>query len=110
MTFGELQKRVDDWIPQYEAGYWPPLANLGRLIEEVGELSREINHHYGPKKKKDEEGAGSIAEELGDIIFTVTTIANSLQIDLDQVVEQNLRKVVSRDSDRWQLKGKPTLS
>ena len=33
----EAQRRVDDWISQFEEGYWPPLANLARLNEEVGE-------------------------------------------------------------------------
>ena len=103
MTLSELQKRLDDWISQFEAGYWPPLANLGRLIEEVGELARELNHHYGPKTKKHDEAEGDIAEELGDIIFTVA-IANSLDIDLTQVMESNLTKVEQRDTSRWQKK------
>ena len=104
MTLRELQQQIDDWISQFEAGYWPPLANLGRLIEEVGELAREINHQYGPKTKKSGEEDGSIAEELGDIIFTVAAIANSLDIDLETVVEKNLAKVDNRDSSRWEKK------
>ena len=106
MTLRELQERIDAWISQFEAGYWPPLANLGRLIEEVGELAREINHHHGPKTKKSDEEDGSIAEELGDIIFTVAAIANSLDIDLETVVERNLAKVDSRDTSRWEKKRK----
>ncbi len=101
MTFEELQARVDDWIGRYEAGYWPPLANLARLSEEVGELAREINHEFGPKRKRSEESAGSISSELGDIIFTVVALANSLEIDLTKVVRENLEKVETRDKDRW---------
>ena len=104
MTFRELQDRIDTWLSQFEAGYWSPLANLARLTEEVGELAREINHHHGPKTKKDDEDDGSIAEELGDIIFTVATIANSLGIDLDAVVAANLKKVTERDTSRWEKK------
>ena len=40
----QMQKEVDDYISQFKAGYFSPLANLARLTEEVGELSREINH------------------------------------------------------------------
>lgn len=101
MTFRELQHAIDRWISQFEAGYWSPLANLARLTEEVGELAREINHHHGPKTKKRSEDEGSIAEELGDILFTVATIANSLDIDLDEVVAANLAKVEARDTSRW---------
>ncbi|MFT6399444.1 MAG: NTP pyrophosphatase (non-canonical NTP hydrolase) [Bradymonadia bacterium] len=104
MTFRELQDAIDEWMSQFEAGYWPPLANLARLSEEVGELAREINHLHGPKKKKNDEDAGSIEEEMGDIIFTIATMANSLNIDLDQVVRSNLQKVVDRDTSRWKKK------
>ena len=104
MTLRELQQRIDDWISQFEAGYWSPLVNLGRLIEEVGELAREINHLHGDKTKKSDEEDGSIAEELGDIIFTVAAIANSLDIDLEEVVAKNLDKVDNRDSSRWEKK------
>lgn len=104
MTFRELQDAIDAWISQYDAGYWPPLANLARLTEEVGELAREINHAHGPKTKKAAEDDGSIAEELGDILFTVATIANSLDIDLEAAVSANLRKVTTRDADRWKKK------
>ena len=104
ITFQDLQNAIDRWISQFEAGYWSPLANLARLTEEVGELSREINHLHGPKKKKSEEERGSIAEELGDILFTVATLANSMDIDLDAVVRRNMEKVVQRDTARWQKK------
>lgn len=104
MRFRDFQDAIDRWITQFDAGYWPPLANLARLTEEVGELSRELNHRYGPKTKKEDEFEGSVAEELGDILFTVATIANSLDIDLEEVVRENLRKVEDRDSDRWKRK------
>jgi NTP pyrophosphatase (non-canonical NTP hydrolase) len=101
MTLSELQQAIDAWISQFEEGYWPPLVNLARLTEEVGELAREINHHHGPKTKKSDEEEGSIAEELGDILFTVATLANSLGIDLDDVARRNLEKVTRRDTSRW---------
>ncbi|MCB9506555.1 MAG: nucleotide pyrophosphohydrolase [Myxococcales bacterium] len=108
MTLGELQAAIDKWIARYEAGYWPPLANLARLSEEVGELAREINHAHGPKTKKAAEPAGSIAAELGDIIFTVATLANSLGIDLDDAVAATLAKVTTRDDDRWERRRETT--
>ena len=46
-TMEEMQKEVDQYIGQFKAGYFSPLANLARLTEEVGELAREINHVYG---------------------------------------------------------------
>ena len=43
MEISDAQRKVDEWISQFEEGYWPPLTNLARLIEEVGELARELN-------------------------------------------------------------------
>jgi len=107
MTLSDLQQAIDQWVSQYEEGYWPPLANLARLTEEVGELSREINHRYGPKTKKSTEDTGSVADELGDILFTVATLANSMGIDLDEVAQNTLAKVTRRDGDRWKKKAAP---
>ena len=36
----QMQRRVDAWIAQFEAGYFDPLTNLARLTAEVGELAR----------------------------------------------------------------------
>ena len=101
MTLTEMQQAVDRWISQWEEGYWEPLANLARLSEEVGELSREINDRHGPKAKKPTEDDGDIAEELGDILFVVASIANSLDIDLEDTFERVMDKYDMRDSERW---------
>jgi NTP pyrophosphatase (non-canonical NTP hydrolase) len=101
MTFAELQARVDAWIGQFQEGYWPPLANLARLVEEVGELSRELNHRFGPKKKKGGEGDGDLALELADIVFVLAAIANSLGVDLEDAMRRTMDKYAARDATRW---------
>ncbi|HEY6853940.1 MAG TPA: nucleotide pyrophosphohydrolase [Gemmatimonadales bacterium] len=104
MALREAQQRVDQWISQYKEGYFPPLTNLARLSEEVGELAREINHRFGFKTKKKEEAEGSVAMELADVLFVVICLANSQGIDLDQAFEQVMAKVTTRDADRWTRK------
>ena len=47
----DMQIEVDDYINQFKTGYFSPLANLARLSEEVGELSREINHFMEKRKR-----------------------------------------------------------
>ena len=59
-SLNQMQKEVDDYISQFKAGYFSPLANLARLTEEVGELAREINHYYGEKQKKQREEENSV--------------------------------------------------
>lgn len=101
MTLTELQQVIDQWILQHEEGYWPPLANLARLTEEVGELAREINHSHGTKPKKAGEADGSVEEELGDVLFAVATLANALGVDLETAARRSVAKVVERDATRF---------
>ncbi len=101
LTIREAQAAVDRWIARFEEGYWPPLANLARLTEEVGELARELNHRYGSKPKKDDEPDGDLALELADILFVVITLANEQGIDLEDAFARVLEKYEVRDSHRW---------
>lgn len=96
-----LQAEADAWIREQGASYWEPLALLARLSEEVGELAREVNHRYGPKRKKAEEPPGSVEEELGDVLYVVACMANRLGIDLDRAWEETLAKYRRRDRLRW---------
>jgi NTP pyrophosphatase (non-canonical NTP hydrolase) len=101
MELSEAQARVDAWIGQFEEGYWPPLANLARLTEEVGELARIVNDRFGPKKKKAGEPEQDLGEELADILFVLLVIANEQRIDLGSALEKVLEKYRARDSGRW---------
>ena len=101
LTLVEAQAAVDAWISQFEEGYWPPLTNLARLIEEVGELAREMNHRFGHKPKKADEDEQDLAIELADVLFVLLVIANEQGIDLDEALLRVLEKYRIRDSDRW---------
>jgi NTP pyrophosphatase (non-canonical NTP hydrolase) len=100
----ETQRRVDAWISQFEEGYFPPLTNLARLAEEVGELAREVNHRFGRKTRKPEEAEGDLAMELADILFVIICMANRERIDLDAAFERMMAKIESRDRERWRKK------
>ncbi|WP_322972516.1 nucleotide pyrophosphohydrolase [Pseudalkalibacillus salsuginis] len=100
-TMKEMQETVDDYIGQFKEGYFSPLAMLARMTEELGELSREVNHRYGEKPKKSTEHEQSIEEELGDLLFVIICFANSLHIDLDKALHIVMEKFNTRDKDRW---------
>ena len=104
MELKEAQQRVDEWISQFEEGYWPPLVNLARLTEEVGELARELNHRYGTKPKKSGEPEQDLALEFADVLFVLLVMANEQGIDLDNALLRTLEKYRSRDGDRWTRK------
>ncbi|MGP7816046.1 nucleotide pyrophosphohydrolase [Niallia sp. 01092] len=103
-TLKELQKEVDEYIGQFKEGYFSPLAMLARLTEELGELAREINHHYGEKPKKTTEEEKEINDELGDMLFVLICLANSLHIDLEEAHDRVMHKFNTRDKNRWTRK------
>jgi len=104
VSFRDAQATVDRWIGQYKEGYFPPLTNLARLTEEVGELARELNHRFGEKPKKPGEAPGDVALELGDVLFVIICLANSQGIDLDRAFSAVMDKVTRRDASRWTKK------
>ena len=77
---------------------------MTRLTEETGELAREVNHRFGPKKKKPSEDVQDVGDEMADIIFTLCCLANSLDINLDESFARTMDKCYGRDKDRFEKK------
>lgn len=103
-SLSDIQREVDDYISQFKEGYFSPLALMARMTEEVGELAREVNHHYGEKPKKADEADNSVEMELGDILFILSCFANSLGIDLTEAHDKVMNKFNTRDANRWTRK------
>lgn len=103
-TLANLQNDVDEYISQFEIGYFQPMTLIVRLTEELGELAREVNHTYGEKPKKSSEPNGDLALELGDLLFVIICLANSLGIDLTKAHQDVLEKFQTRDRDRFARK------
>lgn len=99
----EMQKRTNEWISQFKEGYWSPIENIACLAEEVGELAKEINHEFGPKNRKPTDNS-EIEEEMGDVLFVLCCLANSLEIDLDAAFAKTMAKYDRRDKDRFERK------
>ncbi len=103
-TTDDMQKRVDNFISQFEEGYFSPLSMLARFTEEIGELAREVNHVYGEKPKKKEEKENTIENELGDLFFVLLCFCNEQNINLSEAFDHTMSKIESRDKDRWTKK------
>ena len=104
MTITEWQEKVDRWIKDVGVRYFSELTNMAILTEEVGELARHISRTYGEQSYKtpitDEERKNMIADEIADILFVTTCLANQMDIDLQKAVDKNIMKKTNRDSDR----------
>ena len=89
------QAFVDAWLTR-RGQYWSPLSQYARLAEEVGELGRELNFRFGDKPRAAKDEGGSIADELGDVLFIVILLANYLGIDLVSALAATLKKYEAR--------------
>ncbi len=103
-TIKDLQGEVDKWIKEHGVRYFSELTNLAILVEEVGELSRLLSRHYGEQSFKTGREPGdiksAIADEMADILFVLTCLANQMDIDLENAIDINLVKKTLRDNER----------
>ena len=95
LTLAQAQRAVDTSILAL-GGYWPPLANLARLFEECGELARVVNQTYGPKPLKPGEARAEATAELGDALYVLLALANSLDVDAEQALRSALASAAER--------------
>ncbi len=99
MKLTELQEDIDAWVRTYGVRYFSELTNLGILVEEVGEVARIMTRRYGDQSFKGSE-KNDLGDELADVLFVLTCIANQTGVDLTEAMRRNLEKKTARDKDR----------
>ena len=84
LTIKAYQTKVDRWVRTYGVRYFDEMTNLAILTEEVGEVARVMVRTFGEQSYKSEEQTrnDNLADELADVLFVVTCIANQTGIDL----------------------------
>ncbi len=100
MSFSPIQKEVDDRIKTIWVTYFDELTNLGQLMEEVGEMSRVMIRDYGEQSWKQWKEREQLGDEIADVLFVLTCIANQTWVDLNQVWEKWMKKRSTRDKER----------
>ena len=99
MEIRDLQQRVDEWIRTYGVRYFSELTNMAVLTEEVGELARIMARRYGDQSFKAAE-KDDLADEMADVLWVLTCLANQTGVDLEQAMERNFQKKTQRDKER----------
>ncbi|MCU0416022.1 MAG: nucleotide pyrophosphohydrolase [Cytophagaceae bacterium] len=100
MTIEELQQQVDTWIKQIGVRYFNELTNTALLMEEVGELARLMARTYGEQSFKNPEEKIDLGDEMADILFVLTCLANQTGVDLTASIQKNFEKKSIRDLHR----------
>lgn len=98
-TLDELQQLVDKWIRTYGVRYFDPLTNMAILTEETGEVARVMARLYGEQSAKASDHL-DLADELADLLWVLTCIANQCGVNLQEALEKNLQKKTKRDATR----------
>lgn len=99
VTLLEVQETVDRWIKNH-GGYFSHLTNLALLAEEVGELARVMARTYGDQVAKPGDQR-NISEEIADILWVLTAIANQTGTSLPDAFEATIAKKSNRDVHRF---------
>lgn len=100
MTINQMQTDVDGWIKTHGVRYFSELTNLGILMEEVGELSRLMVRTYGDQSFKESDKGKEIGDELADVLWVLTAIANQCNVNLEDALKSNIDKKTNRDKNR----------
>ena len=100
MELDKLQKKVDAWIKKYGVRYFDELTNMAMLTEEVGEVARIIARRYGEQSEKESDQNKDLADELADVLWVLTCIANQTGINLEEAMKKNFEKKTLRDKTR----------
>lgn len=109
MTIKELQNTIDQWITTYGVRYFDELTNTAVLMEEVGEVARIMARKYGEQSEKESDKNIDLGDELADVLFVLTCIANQTGIDLSESIIKNLDKKTKRDATRHKKNDKLSL-
>ncbi|XOB40897.1 MAG: MazG nucleotide pyrophosphohydrolase domain-containing protein [Candidatus Nealsonbacteria bacterium] len=90
----KIQQRVKEFCKKYDLEYSPEYHLLDTMSE-LGEVTKEVLKmtDYGKKPLKFKE---EIKSELGDVIYSLVTVANSFNVDLEQALEMVLEKYEKR--------------
>lgn len=104
MSIGEWQQIVDNWIKQYGVRYFDITTNNLLLVEELGEFTRLIARRYGEQSFKEALSEAevdlNIREEMADMLFVITCLANQMGINLTDILQENIAKKTARDNTR----------
>lgn len=95
-----MQRITDEWIKTVGVRYFNELTNFAQLAEEVGEVGRLISRIYGEQSFKESDRDRDLGEELADVLWVLTCLANQTGVDLTEAFEKRLAKKTARDKDR----------
>jgi NTP pyrophosphatase (non-canonical NTP hydrolase) len=100
LSLDAVQAEVDQWITTYGVRYFGELTNMACLTEEVGELARVVARKYGEQSSKQSDLDYHLEDEMADVLWVLTCMANQTGVNLNDAFRRNLLKKTERDAFR----------
>jgi len=90
----KIQQKIKEFCKKHDLEH-PPEHRLLDTMSELGEVAKEIlkMSDYG---KKQLEFKKEIKSELGDVLYSLITVANFFNIDLEEALEIVIKKYEKR--------------
>ena len=104
MEFNEYQQksRQTAVYPVIGQGFVYPALGLagesGEVVEKIKKIFRDQQGMVGDEQRQ------AVAKELGDVLWYLAQLATELDLELNQVAQDNLTKLLSRQQ-RGQMHG-----
>lgn len=96
MKLSEYQQkaRITALYPNVDSNpYYPALGLGGEVGEVLNKIKKIMRDHDG---KITDEYREILKSELGDVLWYVAALASELKLDLDEIVQANIDKLLSR--------------
>lgn len=92
----EQQQRVSSFIEENEMES-PPAYRLLDLVSELGEVAKDAaeSTNYGASPEEIEISS----DEIGDVLFSLLALADTVEINADEALEEALTKYEQRITD-----------
>lgn len=94
-TLEKYQQEVKETAKKFNFD-WSNYVQFIHLVEEVGELGEALTVQQGDRKGGSGENAEadhtSPENEIGDILFTVIELANNLNLDVSEIMEETFAR------------------
>jgi NTP pyrophosphatase (non-canonical NTP hydrolase) len=97
MEIKEMQKMsykiIEDWNKKHNKTH-NSKTTFTHLVEEVGELARELNHYQD--NWRSEPNKEKLAEEIADVLDQLFILATDFKVDIEKAFTNKIKKLRKR--------------
>lgn len=106
MNINEMQKWFEEFAIKEGWLEYSGFVSLGFLLEEAGEVAREVRRqevgrhsHSEEEKMSHEEMKNKLAEEIGDTLQALSVIASKYNVSLEDAFNTHKEKMIQNYGD-----------